>query len=775
MKNTLSTLALIFFYFISNAQNEVTITIKDTKGKPLTNVEVLAYNETADDMVRGNTNGSGTVVMSLTQTGVYSFSYLDAKNFDTYEVKEGMRGTFRRTVTYDPDHLFDPKEKISRKGISFMELTAAQLRGQEGVAKVNVQIKKRNRTAVPNVEVTLVSVIDKLKFKGKANSSGVAVFYLPLNKSFEVDIEGVESIATVKSPEDPHIEMTEFVCYERANVNEIVKGDTIIQRNVTQETGTTTHLLFTIKVVNMNGVPLENEKVYLQAQGGKRVYQGETNKNGDCKLMVEKSADYIVNLTYEQGLHVVEATKVVGFGREWIRRRYRGTEEIRKLLAAQEAEMKRLEEEEKLLRERRIEAERIAKLKEEEQELARRAFLEEKKKNEKELVNSFYKQRLKPDFEETPIEVTSAPSEYLTSTPTGYKIQFKSSGPIGTPTVIEDKMFIPAGYYSSNFYCLNARTGKFIWGVELGEAGPSPAVYHNGVILINTESCTLYALDASTGKMLWSRWLSEYIYSTPSADGNRVYVVYEYGQNHVLACFGLRTGELLWINRVDSEPIACPVVDGDEVHVTSQSGFYYIFDKESGKPLDVITSIYALSSPTLTHTSIFVTAEIEGKEILVELDRNTHKVKKKYNVELSPFIVDNYRGLDEQMNYNGSHPIVYRNQFVVLFDTEKLRVFDASAEKLLWEKSVSVSSSQVPIVANNMVYVGTSSGELMSFDIETGKSHVIKKQDAEISGQPVANKKLLLLVSSGILTAIRSVNPFEWGQWNKDARHNLNY
>ena len=159
---------------------------------------------------------------------------------------------------------------------------------------------------------------------------------------------------------------------------------------------------------------------------------------------------------------------------------------------------------------------------------------------------------------------------------------------------------------------------------------------------------------------------------------------------------------------------------------------------------------------------------------MVELDRITHKLKKTYKTELSTIDIRDNNECSEQMNFNGSHPIVYQNKYVVLADQLKLRVFDIQSEQMLWEQPVSINSSQVPIVANNQIVLATTSGELMSYDIASGKPKQLRKYLKPIDAQPVYNKGLLYVASSGLLTVIRSVQNFQWNQWNKDAGHNLN-
>ncbi|MFK7785472.1 MAG: hypothetical protein AB8B56_10165, partial [Crocinitomicaceae bacterium] len=79
----------------------------------------------------------------------------------------------------------------------------------------------------------------------------------------------------------------------------------------------------------------------------------------------------------------------------------------------------------------------------------------------------------------------------------------------------------------------------------------------------------------------------------------------------------------------------------------------------------------------------------------------------------------------------------------------------------------------VPIVADDKIYLGTSQGELMVYDIATGTSKTEKKHGDKIDAQPVYNKGKLFIVSGGVLTVIRAIQKFKWNQWNKDATHNL--
>ncbi|MDG1659650.1 MAG: PQQ-binding-like beta-propeller repeat protein [Crocinitomicaceae bacterium] len=719
----------------SSAQFLYTLRVKNTQGQMMRNVEVTAVNSLQDITLRATTDNEGIAFFQLIEPGTYKFSFLEAKDVVSAEVKPGMRGKFTRSVTYDPKGVFAEKPKADRTGISFATGEPYALRNDRSACKVNISVKTTKLTLVPHVHISIVSVKNKIKYSSKTNASGKAIFYLPVNEEYEVDVEGIIAYDHLSINAYSGMELSEVIFYEKTKVNEIVKGDTLVQNRIAQTAGTSSHIHYTLNLKDFNGDPLANEPVYMKAMNSARVFEGKTNDQGKCVLMLLKGDDYILNLKHESGLLLVNAPTSKGFKTESSTRRYRGSKVIEKLIAEQKAEMDHI-----------------------------MAQFDEKS----------VAQNAEMTFHETPVEKIGVPENYLRQTPEGFNIDFSNSGRAGTPTVIGDRMYSQQGMYSSNYFCLKANTGSFLWGLELGESGISPAVYHKGILLINTASCTLYAIDAESGELLWSRWLASYVYSTPTADDNSVYVVYSHGGYPVIVSFDLRTGKFNWMQPVDNEAIACPVIAGNEVHLASQSGIYYVFDKESGDKMLTSSTVKVVSSPTIVGDNIFVTASFGVSEKLVVLDRKTLKLKKTYSTSLTSLKTTGVRNVDEtdQMNFNGSHPIVYQNKYVIVTDRGAIRAFDANSEKLIWEKPIATNSDQLPIVANDRVIITSTTGDVISYDIETGTSKLIKKVDGDIEGQPIARNGLLFIAAGGIIKVIKIIQRFTWNQWNKDASHN---
>ncbi len=253
----------------------------------------------------------------------------------------------------------------------------------------------------------------------------------------------------------------------------------------------------------------------------------------------------------------------------------------------------------------------------------------------------------------------------------GFTIKLPSGAPIPTLTVYNGKLYASGGFHSREFYCFDAETGKPTWAVDLDDDGPTSAVYEDGIIIFNTESCTIFALDAATGKMLWSWFLGDPLMTTPTISGGRVYTSYpasgRFGgkklpeieqiaqpvahadpkqaakvqpaklqemaaPTHVLACFDLKTGKILWQHWIDSDVMSAPVAIDKDLYVASFTGTLYRFNQADGAILSA-KQARATSAPVVVGKDIFFTRRADdgqgkkAEEALVKGDRQTTLVQ----------------------------------------------------------------------------------------------------------------------------------------------------
>ena len=178
-------------------------------------------------------------------------------------------------------------------------------------------------------------------------------------------------------------------------------------------------------------------------------------------------------------------------------------------------------------------------------------------------------------------------------TPTGYQVKFASHATIVTPTVYEHEVIVSGGFRSKELYAYESQTGKPLWGIDLGDDGPSASACEQGVCVLNTESCTIFAVDAKTGKQLWSYWLGDPLTSAPTIAGNLVFAAYPAqsaengtvppGVNHALAAFDLKTGKIAWQLWLDGDVMSAPVAVGEFLYVSTFAGTVIKIEQRTGK------------------------------------------------------------------------------------------------------------------------------------------------------------------------------------------------
>jgi Ca-activated chloride channel family protein len=223
----------------------------------------------------------------------------------------------------------------------------------------------------------------------------------------------------------------------------------------------------------------------------------------------------------------------------------------------------------------------------------------------------------------------------ITQTETGFTIKLPSGAPIPTPTVYKGKLYVSGGFSTKEYFCFDAISGKFEWGMSLDDDGPTSAVVEDDTVVFNTESCTIFALDAKTGKHLWSYFLGDPLTSTPTIANGKVYTSYPAmggggaapkkgpapaqgkprpAASHVMICLELKTGKILWQKWIDSDVMSAPVAVDDEVYATTFAGTVYKFKQKDGVILSAHRS-RATSAPIIVGNNIYMTQRADnGKD-----------------------------------------------------------------------------------------------------------------------------------------------------------------
>lgn len=302
----------------------------------------------------------------------------------------------------------------------------------------------------------------------------------------------------------------------------------------------------------------------------------------------------------------------------------------------------------------------------------------------------------------------------------------------------------PASSYS--VHAFDAKTGAPVWTVDLQDEGASTPSCEDGVCAFTTESCSLYVLDAKTGEPLWGKWLADPLMSAATISNGRVFATYPTayvsGASHrqaSLAAFHARTGKVLWERRLDDDVISAPIAAGNELSVTTLDGSRFRFAAATGNPLGAIQGrarwTASRESPSANGAAYHVIRAAPRpaeSRALSLLDRT---------------VVSRQNG-----------------DVVATGKASKVRLWTAS-----------VGASTAPIAAAGSVWVGTTGGEVMRLDRETGE--VLRRFEigSPVTAEPLIEDGWIYAPTTDGLAAVDTKDSTltGWSHWGGSAQRSF--
>ena len=172
----------------------------------------------------------------------------------------------------------------------------------------------------------------------------------------------------------------------------------------------------------------------------------------------------------------------------------------------------------------------------------------------------------------------------------------------GTALLSEKYLWI--GAYDGVLYCLNKKTGKLMWSIDLGDAiGSSPSFY-KGQIIVSVELIYPRAMgyvasvSAKDGSLNWKSPLTlKHIHSSVAIHTKKEYGVTG-SNNGSLFKIDLNSGRYLWSLQMKGDIKSTPLIYKDQIYV-SNWGDQFAAVSEDGKLIwELDIKNYSQSSPT---------------------------------------------------------------------------------------------------------------------------------------------------------------------------------
>jgi outer membrane protein assembly factor BamB len=285
--------------------------------------------------------------------------------------------------------------------------------------------------------------------------------------------------------------------------------------------------------------------------------------------------------------------------------------------------------------------------------------------------------------------------------PTSAKWQVTLNGSPSYALIAEGTVFVTVDVSgNTQLIALDQATGKTVWG-PIALSGLSNAAYDEGTVFVVGTDGLMQAFHGTTGTPIWAVSLTgQYSYSSgPTAKGGIVFTGGA-GSGGTVYAVDEKTGALLWTRQVENGDDSTPAVTADGVYVTYPCWTYdftpssgaSVWDNDTGcdggggTPVVANGKIYAPNGAGTYDGDVFEAAT--GKLVF-------------------SYVADNLPAIDNTRGY--------------FLQSGTLVGLKLNNYSILWNFTGDGKLVTSPIVVNNYVFVGSSSGNLYGLDGATGE------------------------------------------------------
>lgn len=268
--------------------------------------------------------------------------------------------------------------------------------------------------------------------------------------------------------------------------------------------------------------------------------------------------------------------------------------------------------------------------------------------------------------------------------------------------IVSNRVYVMALQYgNSQLFALDATTGATLWGPAT-YSGYAGIAYDNGLLFVNNGSGApgggvLTAVDATTGTTKWSAAVpGQFATSSPAVASQGIVYMLDDGD---LTAFNELTGEQLWQGGATGTD-GSVAVSADGVYV-AQPCMAFDFQPLLGTPLwstDTGCDGGGGNTPVVAGGRVYAPLGVGGYSGNI------------YDAESTTLL--------GSFSYSGPPALTATTAYTIFGST--LQSVTLSNNQVNWSFSGDGGLDTSPIVVNNYVFIGSSSGNLYALDADTG-------------------------------------------------------
>jgi outer membrane protein assembly factor BamB len=293
---------------------------------------------------------------------------------------------------------------------------------------------------------------------------------------------------------------------------------------------------------------------------------------------------------------------------------------------------------------------------------------------------------------------------------------------------------------------LDAHTGATIWSTDVGGTYlVANAAYDSGKVFVVNFDGLMKAFNAASGTLLWSVSLpGQYAFTSPPTATNGIVFTGGAGSGGTVYAVDETNGAVLWTMPVENGDSSSPALTGGNVFVSYACPQSYAFNAATGQQLwhyDSCCEGGGGATPVVHAGQVYVRESYctQGFFGLV-LDANNGTEIGQYNSDTPPAFIDN---------------------LALYLQSGTLRGIDIPSGQVLWSFAGDGSLSSAPVIVNQTIYIGSSSGTLYGLNMngqqiwstQVGAPIPSPNEGGGLTTGLGAGDRLLIVPTEGILAA----------------------
>ncbi|WP_213367777.1 carboxypeptidase regulatory-like domain-containing protein [Mesobacillus boroniphilus] len=297
----------------------------------------------------------------------------------------------------------------------------------------------------------------------------------------------------------------------------------------------------------------------------------------------------------------------------------------------------------------------------------------------------------------------------------GWKYDATGKGKVlfSTPATANGKMILVTD--SGYVIAIDTVTGKEQWSVKIGSTNrSSPTIEGNKVYLSGGEDGKVYALNLKSGSIIWTANIGAIaVYESPLFIDGTLFVASDLSKDAKLTALNAETGEKKWSVELDAPTYFGPSAGDGMLFIGS-----YDNQKLRGLSIEDGTEVW---SKTLVNEGV-ASKPVYDKGTLYVAGTN-------FNTEGGTLYALDAKTGEEKWKAGGigdtqaGSPIVYEDIVVIGSAVQPvLRAFDANTGEERWNnRSVGATLNNGSVSANGLLFFAGTSGNLSILDVYTGE------------------------------------------------------